>query len=134
MADTRFRPGNPGRPRGVPDKRTALREMLEPHAPELFGIVVSKAKEGDMTAMRLCLERLAPPIKARDEPVSMSQLDGSLADNARVVVRAMGAGDISPDQAAAVLAAFASQVRVVEATELEQRIAVLEAAAAKGRT
>ncbi len=129
MADTRFQPGNPGRPKGVPDKRTALREMLEPHAPELFGIVVAKAKEGDMTTMRLCLERRAPPIKARDEPVSMPDLDGSLADNARNVVRAMGAGDISPDQAAAVLAAFASQLRVIEATELEQRIAALEATA-----
>ncbi|MFO1310929.1 MAG: hypothetical protein U1F41_02570 [Burkholderiales bacterium] len=133
MTDTRFQPGNPGRPPGIRDKRTALRGQLEPHAPELIAAVVAKAKEGDMAAMRLCLERLLPPVKARDEPVTIPHFSESIADNARIVVQAMGTGEITPDQAAAVLAAFASQVRVVEAAELEHRIAALERAAARNR-
>jgi hypothetical protein len=106
----------------------ALRGHLEPHAPELIARVVEKAKEGDMAAMRLCLDRLVPAVKAKDEPITLPGMTDSLADNARIVVKALGEGEITPDQAAAVLTAFAGQVRIVEAAEIERRIAALEAA------
>ena len=64
--DTKFKPGisgNPkGRPKGARDKRTELRSLLEPHAKDLVEKVVELAKGGDTTAIRLCLERLIPPI------------------------------------------------------------------------
>jgi hypothetical protein len=85
-----------------------------------------------LTAMRLCLERLLPPVKTKDDRSSCKAMGDSLADNARAVVSALAAGEITPEEAGTVLAAFASQVRVVQATEIEERMAALEAATQKG--
>jgi hypothetical protein len=119
--------GNPeGRPPGIKDRRVALREHLEPHAPELIAAVVAKAKEGDMAAMRLCLERLLPPVKARDDAVSIPGVTDSIADNARLVIKALATSELTPEQAASVLAALASQARVIETSEVLNRIEALE--------
>jgi len=57
--------GNPsGRPKGSKDNRTELRELLMPHAPELIEKLVAQALEGDMAAMKLCIDRLISPYKA----------------------------------------------------------------------
>ena len=39
------------------------REMLEPYAEELIQRVVGLAKEGDMPALKLCLDRLYAPLR-----------------------------------------------------------------------
>jgi len=83
--------GNPaGRPPGIKDKRTAMRELLLPHADELVAKVVDMAKNGDTTALRICIDRLVPPIKARDEPVALPESTGSLGDRGRAVLDALG--------------------------------------------
>jgi hypothetical protein len=54
--------GNPaGRPKGSRDRRTALRELLAPHAGHLISKAVELANSGDTPALRLCLERILPP-------------------------------------------------------------------------
>lgn len=59
--------GNPaGRPKGVVDKRTQLRSLLQPHAEDLVNKLVERAKLGDAWAMKLCIERLIPPVKKDD--------------------------------------------------------------------
>lgn len=56
--------GNPnGRPKGISDKRTELRALLEPHAKDIFEKLVELAKAGDTTALKLCVERLLPKVK-----------------------------------------------------------------------
>jgi len=53
--------GNPaGRPPGLPDKRTVLRELLAPHAEALVAKVVALALAGDTAALRICIDRLIP--------------------------------------------------------------------------
>jgi thioredoxin-like negative regulator of GroEL len=41
----------------------------------------------------------------------------------------LAAGELAPDEASSILQAMAAQVRDIEATEIEQRIAALEQAA-----
>jgi hypothetical protein len=130
--DTRFQPGNSGRPPGIRDKRTELRALLLPHAPDLIAKVVEMAKEGDATALRICLDRLIPPAKARDDPVYIPGMADSLADNSRIVVKAIAAGELTPEEGASVLQALASQARIIEVDSIEQRLAALEAATKKG--
>lgn len=56
--------GNPsGRPKGVNDKRSEYRSLLEPHAKELTEKLIEMAKNGEPTALRLCIERLIPRVK-----------------------------------------------------------------------
>ena len=84
--------GNPaGRPQGIRDKRTAMRELLMPHAEALVAKVVETALEGDSTALRICIDRLIPAAKAKDDPVSLPPLLGSLADKGRIVIDALAA-------------------------------------------
>lgn len=65
MAFVKGRSGNPlGRPVGSTDKRTALRELLEPHAENLVNKVVELALQGDVTAIKICLDRLIPTVKS----------------------------------------------------------------------
>lgn len=119
--------GNPaGKPIGAKDKRTALRGLLQPHADALVKKAVELALAGDTTALRICIDRCIPTIKAKDAPIGISGLTGSLAEQGQAVLSAMAAGEITPDEANSVMAAIAAQVRIVEADELEKRIAALE--------
>lgn len=55
--------GNPnGRPRGAISKRSQLAKLLEPYAEELVKKAVDVAMEGDVNALRLCIERLIPKV------------------------------------------------------------------------
>jgi hypothetical protein len=120
--------GNPAsRPRGIEDRRGALRKLLEPHAPELVNKAVELAKDGDVAALRLVLDKLIPP--AKSEPVDVPQLAGSLADAGRAVLAAVGEGRLVPDEALALMQAVTAQSRIVEVAEIEKRIAALEEAA-----
>src|SRR5690349_1352722 len=119
--------GNPaGRPIGIKDKRTAMRELLEPHAEDLVAKVVEMAKNGDTTALRICIDRLMPPIKARDESVTVTNLSGSLSDKGRAILNALADGGLTPDQAATILSAIATHARTVEIDEIEKRVSALE--------
>ncbi len=66
----KFAPGNPGRPQGARHKVTlAVEELLHGEADGLTRKAIDLALSGDTTALRLCLERIAPPRK--DAPVSI---------------------------------------------------------------
>ena len=66
-----FQPGNPGRPWGSRGKATvAAEKLLDGEAKALTRKAIELAKEGDTTALRLCLERIVPPRK--DRPVSFA--------------------------------------------------------------
>jgi hypothetical protein len=72
QADTRFKPGqsgNPsGRPKGARHRTTvAIEVLLEGEGEALTRKAIELAKAGDMQALRLCMDRLAPP--RRDSPV-----------------------------------------------------------------
>ena len=127
MAFQPVQSGNPtGRPPGIRDKRTALRELLLPHADALVAKAVELALSGDASALRICIDRIIPAAKAKDDPVQLPALNGSMADNAKVVVTALGTGELSPDEAATILSALATQARIVEVDEMEKRITALE--------
>jgi hypothetical protein len=59
--DGTFGPGNPGKPKGTRHKATrAALALLDGEAEALTRQAVTMALEGDTTALRLCLERIAP--------------------------------------------------------------------------
>lgn len=119
--------GNPkGRPKGIVDKRTALRTLLEPHAPQLIARVVAKALKGDMTAARICIDRLIPPVKAQDVPVDIGPLTGTLTEQAARVLKALSDKTITPDQASTVMSAVSTQAQILRVDELAERVRQLE--------
>ena len=73
--------GNPhGRPAGARNKALlAMEALLDGEAESITRVAVDKAKEGDATALRLCLERILPPRKDRPVSFSLPQL-GTVTD------------------------------------------------------
>lgn len=128
-SDTRFKPGNPGRPRGARHKVTvAVEALLEGEAEALTRKAIEAALEGDMTALRLCLERIAP---ARREP--LVQFDAPTLKTAEDVpaalaslMQAVAAGDLAPGEAATLAGVIEKWRGAYELTELERRLAALE--------
>ncbi|MCW5879700.1 MAG: hypothetical protein KIS91_02015 [Anaerolineae bacterium] len=127
MRFTKGKSGNPGgRPKGIQDKRTALRTMFEPHAEDLVKKAIEMGLAGDGATLRACLDRICPPIKARGEPVQIGKLKGTLAEQGRTVVEALGDGRLTPDEASTILQALVAHARIVEVDELEKRVRALE--------
>lgn len=124
----RGKSGNPkGKPKGSPDKRTAYRELLSERAPELVDMLVKNALEGDTAALRICIDRLIPPMRAVDGTIKLDVSGPSLTAKGDAVLKAMGEGMLTPDQAATLLQAIGAQARIVEIDELEKRLSALEA-------
>ena len=100
------RSGNPaGRPRGTRNKSTVLlQNLLEGEAEAITRKVIALAKEGDMAAIKLCMDRLAPPRRsaaiACDLPPLADRDDALSALSA--LVAAVSAGDVTPSEATAI--------------------------------
>ena len=127
----KFKPGQSGNPKGRP-KGTAttakLRALLEPHAKALVKQAVNLALDGDVTALRLCLERLVPPVRATDELVELRGLKGTLTEQGEAIIQAVASSHVTPEQGAKLLQALAAQAKIEEADRLEKRIGELEKA------
>lgn len=130
----RFAPGvsgNPsGKPRGARHRATLAAEaLLEGELEAITRAAIDKAKEGDIAAVRLCVERLLPARKdtpiAIDLPPIETAADAKKASSA--VLAAVALGDITPIEGGAVMALLVSHKTIVEATDFEARLAALEA-------
>jgi Family of unknown function (DUF5681) len=124
--------GNPlGRPKGSRNKTTmAVEALLDGEAEGIARKAVEKALEGDMAALRLCLERLLA--RRRDRPVTFDlpkiQNVNDLVSASSAIVKACAAGTLSPGEAVEVMALISSHLRVLEMTEIEARVISLEKA------
>lgn len=128
--DGTFAPGNPGKQKGSRHKATrAVEELLDGEAEGLTRKAVELALDGDTTALRLCLERIAPARKDTpvnfDLPAMKTAQDASQA--AQAVLQAVSEGQLTPLEGASVMALVEGYRKALETTELEQRIAALEA-------
>lgn len=131
---TRGRPfaaGNSGRPAGARHKVTrAVEALLEGQHEALTQKAVDKALEGDGMCLRLCLDRIAPARK--DAPISITLPPVRSAEDAveasAVVLAAVAEGEVTPDEAARVMALLTAHKAIVETGDLESRITALEEA------
>ena len=107
QTEGRFQPGesgNPtGRPKGARNRSTvAALALLEGEAEALTRKAVDLAIGGDLAALRLCLERIIPPVKDRAIPAGSVDLPpmepGNVASAAAVVVQAVAGGNLTPSE------------------------------------
>ena len=127
--------GNPtGRPKGARHKTTlAVQALLDGEAETLTRKAVELALAGDITALRLCLERIAPARK--DSPVSIelpeiaSTLDAT--ETMAAVLGAVANGDITPSEGGEIAKLVDSYVKTIAAHEFEARLSALEGTVAK---
>jgi Family of unknown function (DUF5681) len=124
--------GNPlGRPPGARNKTTlAVDALLDGEANTLTRKAIDMAKKGDVTALRLCLDRIAPVRKDRPVTFALPPI-ASASDAAKASASLVGAvsiGEITPSEAVELGRLLESYVRTLEVTELEERLGKLERA------
>ena len=120
------------RERGARHRVTrAVEALMEGEHEKLTRIAIDKALDGDTSALRLCLDRIAPP--RRDVPISIHlppvRSAAEAAEASASVLASVANGEVTPDEAGRIMALLASHKSIVAAGDLEQRIAALEESA-----
>jgi hypothetical protein len=128
-----FEPGRSGNPngkrKGTRHRVTMLAErLLDGEAEAMIRTVIDKAKQGDMIALRLCLERILPP--RRDRPVCFSiptlNSAGDACQAMAAITTGIASGELTPTEGADLSSVVEAYVKVVEVNEVEHRLHVLE--------
>lgn len=122
--------GNPaGRPKGALGKATRWREALEPYGDALFKIAVERALDADMTALKLCLERISPAIKPNADPIEFCLHGETLSQKAESVLQAIADGVIDIDSGRRLIGAISDLGRIIEVDSILKRLEALESGA-----
>jgi hypothetical protein len=117
-----YQPSNRGRKPGSLNK---VNQLLREAAPDVIQAVIERAKEGDVPAASLVLARTAAPLKAAASPIELTGPIESMADYVRKLLQAAAEG-ADPQVVAQLIKAASDAVKVIEYSELEQRVADLE--------
>ena len=122
--------GNPdGRPPGARHKTTVAMEfLLDGEAEAIMRTAIDKAKEGDTTALRLCLERVVPVRRDRCLRFALPAIAtaADAAQAAAALVTAVANGELTPAEAGELGKLIDNFVRALEAGEFEARLRRLE--------
>jgi hypothetical protein len=125
--------GNPsGRPRGSRNRATILfQNLLEEDAEAISRKAVEMAKAGDIAAIRICMDRLAPARRTDAVAFELPPLERA-ADTvaaAAAIVAAVGAGDLAPSEALDLAKVVDIYLGALATCSFEERLAKLESAA-----
>jgi hypothetical protein len=124
-----FEPGNPGKPKGARNKTTlAVEALLDGEADKLARKAIDMALAGDVTALRLCLERVAPARKDRPIMVDLPPLDTThdVSAASAALINSVAEGQLTPFEAAQIAKLFEAHVHAIELTEVCRRLTNLE--------
>ena len=122
--------GNPGgRPRGSLNKATlAAQALFEGDAEALSGDLLRRAKNGNMIAARICLDRIVP--RRREAPVSFALPEIYTIDDAihasNLVLAGVGNGELTAGEGAKLMALLAQQRSLVQLSAIERRMEQME--------
>jgi hypothetical protein len=130
-----FAPGNQfgrGRPKGARNRPKPGDDLLDQFEPHLMGECIRRAlKEGDRTALRLCVERINPA--RRGAPLSFRLPSIRSAQDAlravEKVTQALHGGQCTPAEATEVMKFLQAHAQLLRDIEMESRLERLEQAA-----
>ncbi len=120
-----FKPGQSGNPKGKPKgtrhRRSRMPEMRDyvlPHMKDIIDRTVEMARNGDVAAIKLLLDRVMPTVKPIDSGVDLPELeDVSPIEGLKVIRRNLANKVLSPQQAETI------QSQLCREIELTQNIA-----------
>ena len=119
-----------GRKRAKKSGGKRLQTLLEGEGEAITRVAVERAKKGDATALRLCLERLIPEKTDRTVKLNFGTIEtaAGVVRALDTLLQAVGCGEITPNEASTLASVLETRRRVIETQELEKRIAKLEKA------
>ena len=118
--------GNPsGRPKNA--KTQELRAKLANASNQVIARIIAKAVEDDCTtSQKIIIDRVLPQLKATMPTVNIELEADTLAGKAEQILNAVADGKIAPDQAQSLIASLANVAKIIETTDLIERIELLE--------
>jgi hypothetical protein len=129
------RSGNPdGRPKGTRNATTiAMEALLDGQAEALTQKAINMALEGDITALRLCLDRVLPARKDRPVTFALPAINTpqDAAATISAVLAAVAAGELTPSDASEISKLIEVYVETVKTAEFAERLNQLEKMSAK---
>jgi hypothetical protein len=106
----------------------SIQAIIDDEGEELTRKTIELAKDGDLIALRLCLDRICPPRKSRpfsiDLPDVKTSEGVSLAQTS--VVQAVGEGEITPEEGQVLSNILESRRKSIESEDHERRLYELE--------
>jgi hypothetical protein len=127
--DGTFGRGNPGKKAGTRHKTTlAIQALLDGEGEALTRKAVAMALAGDTTALRLCLERIAPPRKDAPVRLTLPPMESAASASAAMgaILAGVASGDLTPGEGSAIAGLVEGYRKALETTELEARLKALE--------
>ena len=122
--------GNPnGRRKGSRNKATRMAEaLLDGEARALVRKAIDMALAGDVTAIKLCLERVLPRRHERTVSFAMPKVTTpeDAASALAAIMQAIGSGDLTPSEAKSLASLIETSVRSHELIDHEKRLSLLE--------
>ncbi|WP_054760632.1 DUF5681 domain-containing protein [Methylomonas koyamae] len=128
MPTPKFKPGQSGNPAGRPKDKTPatlLRKAIADDMPDVVRKLVELAKEGDVQAAKVLLDRICPPLRPQALPVVI-ETGSTLPETGGNVVTATLSGNVPPDIGAMLIRALAEQGKLIELQEMADRLQRLE--------
>ncbi len=128
-----FQPGNPG-PKGARNKATVLAEkLLSADIKDVCNVVVEKAKDGNLEACKVILDRILPVPKSRRISFPMREIHSvaDVHDAMNGLWAACASGGITPEDAAVLGKLLEQHADLLEQSEIQRRLDALERAATK---
>jgi hypothetical protein len=125
---TKFTAGVSGNPKGRKKGTTAasmLRKSIADDIPEIILTLVELAKNGDVAAAKILLDRCVPSLKPQAMAINLP-VNGTLAEQGNEIIRATLSGHIPPDVGAQLITALSNQGKLVELQELTERLQSIE--------
>ena len=107
--------------------------MLEENAEAITAKAIEKARNGELAAIKLCLDRLMPVTSDASISIPIPKIT-SAADGAAAlaaVVEGVGNDTISVNQGAKVTEMISTTINAIATMDMERRIAALEKSAAE---
>lgn len=122
--------GNPaGRPQGARNRSTALRELISnDQSDAILNIMIKSALDGNLTAARYILDRVAPASPSQPIMIDLPPIDSveAGAHAIDVTLKAVGQGDITLNDAKEVIELIKDRIKLIETVGFEQRIRQVE--------
>jgi Family of unknown function (DUF5681) len=118
-----------GRKQGSRNKATlAALALLEGDLETITKVCADKAKDGDLMAVKLILDKVIPNAKERRLSLKLPQMDGAANVPAvlAAVLEAVANGELTPGEGQTITAMLEVYRKGVELNDIEARVKVLE--------
>jgi hypothetical protein len=119
-----------GRPPGWRNQATIVAEtMLQSEAEVIVRMAIDGAKEGDITAIRLCPERVFPRLRDRATLFDLPQINNApeALDALTSIVEGLRGGELTAAEGCELSKLVDHYLRALEAKDFETRLKMLEA-------